>query len=202
MTLVTPGQLPTTLRHLTLGHPFSSALPVGWLPARLTHLVVESGFTATLRSCRNLEGEVLPASLRSLVLPYYKFHTVQASQLPARLRHLAIHVNDLSGSSLPSSLISLSLSTRQPIPPRALREGLVDFTLTWYPHALGPGVLPCSLHRLRLGRGAVQFALNRGVLPVSLRVLELSTTYRERHGTEEQPPWLPRDTELRFINDT
>ena len=205
MTTLVPGQLPASLLLLELGTHFFAALPPRWLPAGLTHLVFQGGKQQPPRSATNAEDEVLPASLRSLVYgtSTYTFPALRTGDLPQSLTHLEIGVHELTcPSPLPASLTSLSLSSRQPLPVGVLPDGLVDLALLWYGHALVSGLLPSSLRRLRIGRLSVECALSEGALPASLSLLELSHRYKEVHGEQqEQPPWLPWNTELRWLND-
>ena len=206
MTMLVPGQLPASLRLLELGTHFFAALPPRWLPAGLTHLVF-SGAKQCQPSATNAQGEeVLPASLRSLVFGKspHCFPALRTGDLPQGVTRLDISVRHewSCPSPLPASLTSLSLISRQPLCAGVLHDGLVDLALRYYSHALVPGLWPPSLRRLQIGRHSVNWALSEGVLPASLSLLELSCKYKEVHGEQqEQPPWLPWNTELRWLDD-
>ena len=168
--LISTSQLPHSLRTLHLTPARSFDLEHGWLPPRLSTLSL-----CAIKNMTPLPAGVLPPSLTSLHFRcgFSNWCPIGEGVLPAGLRRLEVDEWSLPLSSLalPASLVELTV------------RRLANFALP---------ALPPQLEVLCIGGVFSQSLM--GVLPATLRVLELLCEYEWPISGKEFgcTPWLDR----------
>lgn len=166
------GVLPSSIVHLVLTQ-YDKELEPHILPQSLQRLDMAAWNNHPL----SVEGEcILPSNLKALQLPRFN-QTITAGELPCGLTHLRFQSfdNPLEPGILPDSLVHLELlDFSQPLSPSLLPSSLRVFFHHAFPaYPLRPGVYPEGLAILQLRWDAEQHPSFHGVLPSSLRVLDL-----------------------------
>ncbi|KAN0035757.1 hypothetical protein ACTA71_005048 [Dictyostelium dimigraforme] len=160
--VIEPGDLPISLKRLTLGDSFNQKLIIGSLPPQLEYLSFGLEFNQPLSDDDDGGGGVLPNSIQTLYFGNKFSQPLKPNCLPKSLKKL-VGIGNLKLES-ENVLNKLNL--------------LTELDLGNYDHPIDNNFLPPNLKSLNLG--ILNQCLIKGSLPNSITFLDMGLFYNHR----------------------